>query len=521
MTGTIIPNLIDISLCEVIGSWTGVPTPTTQDTALFDAKQGTYCLQSYSAGAAIRNARWDFGTGDLKNFTGQFLYFWFAFSKKNYTAGTGNMTIRLTDSTGRNRDWYIFNKTTLPHIGWIGWCINAEYGYDAQDSGFDITQIRYAGWRLDDTILGKVYIYWDAWRFGTGLSIKSGTEGLPAVLEDFYTSETTNAYGVVNKIGGVYFVKGKIGIGSMTIDESTYFKDSNQVIIFEDIKGTPSGVYEIIGQRYNGGIGATKIFFGEDGIGGSIIKATSSMKFKFTMTDSGITELGIHGCTFQNADTISLPDYNANKEVLNCNFIASAEILVGTCTLNGCNFISSIGRAIKISSTNHNITSCNFINCQTAIHHNVGGPTGNHAHFDYNKLMFTGGTYHIENSASSPDYYIDIDRLNGSNPDQAKINNSNGGSTTLLAIGVQLTLTGLIAGSDVRILNAGTTTVLAETDNSGTSFVYSYEYGVYPQVDIIILHLDYEYFRLENYTPGSSNASMPIPLRKDRWYSNP
>ena len=66
MTGTVVPNLTDISLCEAVGSWTGTPTPTLQDPLVYTAKQGTYCLQSYSAGAATRSARWDFGSLEVK-----------------------------------------------------------------------------------------------------------------------------------------------------------------------------------------------------------------------------------------------------------------------------------------------------------------------------------------------------------------------------------------------------------------------------------------------------------------------
>ncbi len=229
MAGTIVSNLTDISLCETIGSWIGSPTPTVQDVLLYTAKQGTYCLQDYSASAVIRNARWDFGaTVDLwKDFAGKFLYSWFAFSMKNYTTGIGTITIRLTDGAGKNREWDIFNKTTLPHIGWISWCIHASYGYDREDSGFNVNQVRYVGWLIADSVKSKVYIYWDAWRFGTGLSIKGGTDASPAVFEDFYTDELTLAYGVVDKIGNVYFIKGQIAIGSMTENENTYFKDLN------------------------------------------------------------------------------------------------------------------------------------------------------------------------------------------------------------------------------------------------------------------------------------------------------
>lgn len=194
----------------------------------------------------------------------------------------------------------------------------------------------------------------------------------------------------------------------MTIDESTYFKDSNQVVIFQDIKGTPSGVYGITGQRYNSGSGTTKIFFGESGIGGSVIKASSAMKFSVTMTDAGITEFGFHGCTFQNAATISLPAYNANKIVQNCSFIACAGVVVNTCTVTTCNFISSTAEAILISSISHNTTSCNFISCAVG----VKLDTYNASAYPFNALIFTNTTYHVNNTSAQT---LTVGNSNGSN----------------------------------------------------------------------------------------------------------
>ena len=519
MAGTVTSNLIDISLCEATTGWTSLGgTLAVNDPTVFDAKQGSYCLQVYGAAAGDRGAEWLWTTD--QDFSDKILVIWMAFSKKNY--GANPVKFKLTDAVGNWSEWNMFSQGELPHGGWIPWALKPTVTPDAISGTLDLATIRKFSWL---TVAGaaKVYFYWDAVRYGYGLSIKSGTEASPAVLEDFVIAENTNAYGIVEKYNGIYFVQGILTIGSLTAEESTYFKDLSQVIQFKSMKGEPSGFYEIKGQNATSGAGTTEIYFGDptSEVSGLFIKAPSAMKFKLTMSDTYITKFGFYGCSFVNADTIALQPYNADKKLVNCNFETCAEVLANTCAMTGCNFISSAGRAVKISSASHNVTKSNFINCQTAIHHDVGGPSGTPLEYDYDALMFTGGTYHIENSAVTPNFYIDIDRLNGSNPDAAKINNSNGGSTTILPISVILTLTGLIAGSDVRIMNAGTTTILAGTDNSTTTFDYSYNYGEYPNVDIIVLHLDYEYFRLDNFTPGSSNASLPIPLRKDRWYSNP
>ena len=528
MGGTVVPDLEDISLCEVVGSWTGSPVPVQNDTTIWDSIQGARCMQSYSAGAAVRNASWSFGVD--KDFTGKLLVMWFAFSKKLYSASTGIMKIRITDVNGYYRDWYIFDKNSLPNTSWIPWVIHAEIGYDYESNVlFNVTKVRYVAWRIEDTVLGKTYIWWDAWRFGTGLTIKGGTSGDPANLEKLYTEETlnANAYGIISKVSGVYYIQGQIKIGSTVNAEATYFKDTSKVAVFRGIKGNPSTFSKIL---FQGNAGAdTEIYFGEaiggKGVSGLFISSESSnCRFALDATSTSRMKWQLCGTTFLKARTIEFPAYNASwlREVLNCNFEMCAEVIANTTTMTYCNFISSAGRAVRISSASHRVTECNFINCQTAIHHDVGGPVGTPLEYDYNKLMFTGGIHHIENSAITPNYYINIDRLNGSNPDGAKINNSNGGITTLLAISVHLYLTGLVAGSEVEILETGTQNELAHVENSETTFDYQYYYAEGVYIDIIIHKPDYEWYVIWNYGALSqTNASIPVAQRKDRVYNNP
>ena len=84
-----------------------------------------------------------------------------------------------------------------------------------------------------------------------------------------------------------------------------------------------------------------------------------------------------------------------------------------------------------------------------------------------------------------------------------------------------LSLTGLIASSEVRIFTHGTTTELSGIENSGTSFDYNYTYAPSTYVDIIIMHLNYNYYRIENYLLPASDGSIPIQQIGDRVYSNP
>ena len=95
-------------------------------------------------------------------------------------------------------------------------------------------------------------------------------------------------------------------------------------------------------------------------------------------------------------------------------------------------------------------------------------------------------------------------------------NSAQGDSLYPLAT-INMTLTGLVAGSDVTILAAGTETVLAtQEENAGTTFTYTYET---PQsIDVAVYQPGYIPFFIRGYVLGSSNASLPCAQVADVSY---
>jgi hypothetical protein len=78
-----------------------------------------------------------------------------------------------------------------------------------------------------------------------------------------------------------------------------------------------------------------------------------------------------------------------------------------------------------------------------------------------------------------------------------------------------LTLSGLITGSDVVILSAGTDTVLNQIDqNVGSTWIHTYETPT--NVDIFVSKAGYVPFYIRNYSLQSANASLPIAQTIDR-----
>lgn len=111
---------------------------------------------------------------------------------------------------------------------------------------------------------------------------------------------------------------------------------------------------------------------------------------------------------------------------------------------------------------------------------------------------------------------LTITNRNGSNVDEAKCSTAYGGNITIVNPAI-LTLTGIEAGSEVRVYQAGTINEVAgqESVSSGT-FLASVEVAA---VDIVVHSLGFLNLRLKNVDTTSS-VSLPIQQRLDRQYEN-
>tara|TARA_R110000782_G_scaffold270369_1_gene370616 strand:- start:2452 stop:5544 length:3093 start_codon:yes stop_codon:yes gene_type:complete len=82
---------------------------------------------------------------------------------------------------------------------------------------------------------------------------------------------------------------------------------------------------------------------------------------------------------------------------------------------------------------------------------------------------------------------------------------------------IDLTFIGLITGSDIVILQAGTTNIINSVDsNVGTTSIYTY--STLQSIDIAVYKSGYIPYFIRNYTLGSNNNSLPIAQVLDRNY---
>ena len=396
------------SAADSLTDWTG--SGLAVDTVQF--VQGSGSIYSYLA-ASSTTRYWNFACVPT-NVMGKAIYFWFALGKVGWlnTKAAGGLTLKLTDANGNWALWNVAGRDTLPHNGFICHCVHTDVPPDSRSATPpNLANITSFEIRANGSFPGKAYLWVDAVRYGTYIQVKGGTSDSPATFNDIYAAESdaANRWGVVDKVNDIYFIQGKILIGSTISGESTYFKDENQVVAFK-YAIVPDGFYEI---KIQGNADATtKVYFGSkvggSGTSGCVFRTTPGAKpFKFTANDENITELGIYGCSFFDAGSILLPTYSEAREVLNSSFEASAPVQVSTCTVKYSNFIAADDAAIIVSSPDFKVSYCNFIGCPYGVRITSPGT------YTFESLMFTGNTYDIDNTSGN---LVTVNCIKGSNP---------------------------------------------------------------------------------------------------------
>ena len=97
----------------------------------------------------------------------------------------------------------------------------------------------------------------------------------------------------------------------------------------------------------------------------------------------------------------------------------------------------------------------------------------------------------------------------------------NGASaSTIVNVSRTLTITGLLANTEVRIIDPSDNSELDGVENSGTTFAYVYTYAPTTTVHLVFLHIDYDYRRIP-YLLTDSDENFPFQYTADRVYSNP
>lgn len=266
MAGTITSDLTAglIDAAEVITGWLTLGTWGAAASASTDiVLQGTYGLNARSGAVAVyppattgmylaaTSANLDLTVNEYHLFIWLKTISWPAMESRARggmrVAISSDVTPTLTGTTPWNgptnsNQWFVGGADVDSITGWICYVVNPNstpdlsLGTPAMNSvdraGISVAAIKTVG----GGAIKPLNIIWDRISYGTGLTIKDGTAGTPVTLVDIYATDmaTANCFGVLTKSSGIYYAAGKFLFGTTGQTAITYFKDINEVIVFQN-----------------------------------------------------------------------------------------------------------------------------------------------------------------------------------------------------------------------------------------------------------------------------------------------
>lgn len=254
---------------------------------------------------------------------------------------------------------------------------------------------------------------------------------------------------------------------------------------------------------------------GSAGENHSLIK-TPDTRPDITVTGTNGVGLDITGTTINNFRNITL----TSKATLDgCKIVGCEEItqvggtitdciISGATTEDGEAFIESNGSTNLISGCSFTFSNGHAVRATA---------TGT---FNFNNY-FTG---YGADASSDAAFFNDsggLITLNiGAGYDSPTVLNGSGASTTIAST-ADLTFTPLIAGSEVRIFQAGTQTEEDGVESSGTSFTYTYNTSDTFNIDYRIILPGYRIIERYNIVLTDSDANESVAQEIDLAYRNP
>lgn len=167
---------------------------------------------------------------------------------------SSDVTPTLTGTTPSNGPtnsgtWYLAGSDTDAVSGWVCYVVNPNGTPDLTLGTYAASSVDRIGLRakVTGTVSNKTLnIHDDVIRYGTGLTINDGTSGAPVAMIDVYTYDANNAraWGIVTQVSGIYFLAGKLRVGTAGQTAVTVFKESNKVIVVPQFPVTAT-LYEI------------------------------------------------------------------------------------------------------------------------------------------------------------------------------------------------------------------------------------------------------------------------------------
>ena len=360
-------GLTTISDAESTTGWTG--TSVALDTDLFRENANSIgCILRTDLGTIY----YDNGGGaSAIDMTGEHVRAWINFAAVAFldTELNNGMEFFMYDGTN-TAYWVVFGSDTYQG-GWKNVVVDCD---STPDSGsFNKTTVQRWGFRFNRTAAPaqKDNTWVDYFRYGDGYYVTGGTSGDKIDLAGIYVqdSSTTNGYGIIDRVEGVFFSYGALTIGNGAT--TTYFEMIGDVLVYTD-SPVSSTLYTFTGA--GSGCNIT--------IESSVLRAAGSTNtFSIDMSDANLNSMSLTDSFIARAGAIT---FKSGQTVSGNTFENCGQI-----TPDGADFRNSTVSAYEGTA-----------NTSAIIYNNTADPDG-----EFDGLSITKGTaatHAIEFGTSSP-----------------------------------------------------------------------------------------------------------------------
>lgn len=375
----------------------------------------------------------------------------------------------------------------------------------------DTADVRnYGFWMSGSGVMTGQMLIGSVWKMGT-TTVAGGTSTEPVAIEGLEFALTK---------GKIRWSAIRQGANQMLCLQAVQFGNGGTNPIYLDLNAT---AVEFPSKRnlskklinYNGtddAIGFTYYAGASDTIKhrASVISSPSKYHWRIHASSSASATYDFAGLSIIGAGDVQL---RAVTTFTGMSFTDCPTITTNSAAIASCSFTNSKLICATLGDMD-NVSNCTFVSSGTGHAIEVGGSAST--------ITLTGNTF-TGYSGTSTNAAIYVNIASGS----VTINIAGGGSTpSIRTAGATvtvnnaktLTLTGLVSGSDIVILEAGTSTIRTQIDAHGST---SYGYGYTDPgtaVDIGILKPGYVPLYIRNFTLSASDASLPIAQVSDRNY---
>ncbi len=412
------------------------------------ASRGRRCDNKTDFGFGLDYFAKTAGTVDLSN---THIWVWFQCLQPGdlATIANGGVRIRVSENVGGTFttnyvEWAVAGSDTYKG-GWVRLCIDTSKTATGSNGTCDLSAIGIIGIivTIGDVGGNVPNVLIDCVDYGDGIIIYGGSSGDELTWDDIADIDTGDPsksnYGVIEKIGGVFFCLGKLQLGEAAGINDMYLKDANQILSWQERKLYETTEKTALGASFNrlilqGSAAAQDIDF-EDGIAvgsgdtqsgrsGSIFMQEEGAgygNFAVDMSDADIDYVYLYGSIIRradqgvsfSADATKGPDHRLSGiNIDNCGQVDIGRVVARNAVFSGYTLDAD---GALLWNENIDIKNSSFLgntdgtNDPAAIEH----PSAAGTPYAYDNLQFSGNDYDVNNTSGSS---IEINKNNGSNP---------------------------------------------------------------------------------------------------------